>query len=169
MVALIGENYVGKTSTVVAFCRMNRAELVADSLVVLDLDERVCLTYETPLGFRRQGLKNITNLLDQIEHRLTVSPDTGLVALVQPEAVLGRRNAPGGPLDHIVHLVMGPVSRVETLELPDLQWFTAAPPSRVKACLPNRAVQVQLPKAWTPENRATAVLNALTNRGEPTT
>ncbi|WP_181438408.1 hypothetical protein [Curtobacterium sp. MCLR17_040] len=161
--AIIGEHYVGKTSTALAWCRDHGAALISDSLIVLDVPAGVALTFESPLGFRRQGLEEIIPTLDTIDHRLTVSEDTGLVALVRPEDVLGVRNSAGGPIDHFVLLT-------ETDELSAswssvaprrLGWFTGADPDSIAALLPEAVLHVSTPKASTPTQRAAIIADAI--------
>jgi len=161
--ALLGEHYVGKTSTAIAWCRDHGAALVSDSLIVLDVPGGVALTFETPLGFRRQGLEEIIPTLDQLDHRLTLSADTGLVALLRPSDVLGVGNAPGGHVDHLV--VLSETEEATATWSRDrsqrLGWFTEASLAAVNSLLPDSVLRVRVPKRTSPTVRAAAIVHAL--------
>lgn len=156
---IIGPHYIGKTSAVLTLCQGHGAQLISDSLVIIDTRAQTCLTYQAPLGFRRKGLEKILPTLETLDHRLTVSRDTGLVALVRPEAILGRDNALGGPIDHLIILKTASVPQFEitATNRPNLRWFTAVPEEAVEACLPQRAIEITLPPRSSAAGRAAAI------------
>ncbi|MGV8912428.1 MAG: hypothetical protein ACOH14_07410 [Rhodoglobus sp.] len=145
VVALIGENYVGKTSVALALCTFYGASLISDSVMFLNITTNEALTFETPLGFRRGALRELTARLNGLDHRLTVSPDTGLVALVKPQDVLGRTNSAGGKIDGVFNLVRSDAEGAIHLQhsrTPVPGWFTNAPLSAQTGFLPPRMTSV---------------------------
>ena len=163
--ALLGDHYVGKTSTAIAWCRDHGSSLISDSLIVLDVSAGVALRFETPLGFRRDGLKEIIPRLEHVDHRLTVSADTGLVALVRPQDVLGTSNSSGGNIDHVVVLSETQEATATATwtrtRCPNLGWFTEASIDAVTSLLPDSALRVNVPKRSSPTERAAAIIDAI--------
>lgn len=102
------------------------AKLITDSICVFDLEAGV-MTYESPIGPRRTTLLKSQSLLDRVDHRFTVSPDTGLVTLVRPSDLLGQNNAAPGFVDHVVHLEHAADQRVRRTHERILPWFTSIP------------------------------------------
>lgn len=155
--ALLGGHYVGKTATAISLCREQGAQLISDSLIVLDTNNGVCLTYQTPLGLRRETLQRAASTLDSIEYRLTVSKDTGLVALAQPSDVIGTDNANGGRIDHLVVLSSTDkpgATRLTCRKTGGIGWFTEAAESDVANCLPSEMFHFEAPLDMAPAERA---------------
>jgi hypothetical protein len=160
-VALLGRNHVGKTSTAMALCERG-ASLVSDSVLVADRSSRHLLPYETPLGFRSRSLRRLIDerLRDGLDHRLTVSPDTGLVALVRPRDFLGTANDRGGRVDSAVLLYRGERFGLGTDLMPKIPWhpvtdFDCAQP------LPSRCIMVSRPDEISAEAVAQAIEEAV--------
>jgi hypothetical protein len=140
IILLVGANYVGKTATAMAVCESG-GQLISDSIAVFDSMTGESRTFEAPLGFRRASLRSRTEVLDRSDHRLTVSPDTGLVALIRPSDALGSRNAAGGRLDAVVVLRAGNSLSVHVenrrVRLP---WFTRSRTFDGSRVLPRKTV-----------------------------
>lgn len=157
LIVLLGKNYVGKTSTAIALCRRG-ARLVSDSVLVADRSSGSLLPYETPLGFRSQSLRSLIDekLRRGLDHRLTVSPDTGLVALVRPRDLFGAGNDLGGRVDSVVLLYRGERFGVGTDATPAVPWhpfadFGCSPP------LPSKCTTLSRPDGLSAEAVADAI------------
>lgn len=128
-----GENYVGKTSLAIALTKLG-AELVSDSLIVIDSLSGSTLKYETPLGFRRKGLIDIIPKTDICDYRVTISPDTGLVLLMKPIDVLGKHNVEGGLMNHLIFLKKAPADVPflrRKIRTPNIPWFGSGKPNMI--------------------------------------
>jgi hypothetical protein len=145
VVAILGDNYVGKTSTAITLCR-NGARFVSDSVMVLDIVTGKALPFETPLGFRRESLIGLIPRLRELDHRLTVSVDTGLVALVRPRDIFGKANDPGGVIDKVVYLERDDKDsiRVDHIKTPQPGWFTNASETAQRALLPRQTLRLRV-------------------------
>ncbi|WP_138444471.1 hypothetical protein [Sinomonas susongensis] len=157
--AIVGPHYIGKTSLVLALCQEHGAQLVSDSIIVMDTRTQSCLTYQVPIGFRHRSLDIIIPTLDALDYRLTVSRDTGLVALVRPEAILGRHNSAGGPISKLIVLKASQNPTVEIMEIgrPNLGWFTRASNEAIETCLPETALEIHCGTQTSPAERAAAI------------
>lgn len=158
ILAIIGSNYVGKTSVALNLCEAG-ASLISDSLMIFDRATRECLTFQVPLGFRRKSLANIIPRLSGLDHRLTVSPDTGLVALLHVEDVLYEQNSPGGIVSHVVCLKRHDSSeyKIEQIETPELGWFSGNVSSITKQLLPHRMTDIYAPLNAAPSEIARTI------------
>lgn len=156
VVALIGEHYVGKTSIAVSWCQNHKANLISDSFIILDVHNGIGVTFETPLGFRRKNLEKITPILDRVDHRLTVSEDTGLVALVRPEDILNQKNSEGGKIDQIVLIseTKDDTASWYRSELKHLGWFSELDLESIESSLPSTMLNIFFPADTTSEHRA---------------
>ncbi|GAA4673771.1 hypothetical protein [Frondihabitans cladoniiphilus] len=160
LLLLVGANYVGKTSTAIALCGLG-AELVTDNLAIFDIETTNVQTYETPLGFRRDSLRDRIPLFDSREHRTTVSPDTGLVGLLAPIDVLGGHNAAGGPVDHVVVLRRGDGMGSSRRPSPDLPWFTGKNGFSQSQVLPKTSLIITTTNGTSPDATAKFILDHL--------
>ena len=130
---LLGENYVGKTALAIALTKLG-AELVSDSLIIMDSHSGSTLKYETPLGFRRKSLINIIPKTDICDYRVTISPDTGLVLLMKPIDVIGKHNVEGGLIDRLIFLKKAPADVPflrRKIRTPNIPWFGLGKPSTI--------------------------------------
>lgn len=164
LTALLGDHYVGKTATALALCREHGAQLISDSVIVLDMGTSESLRYESPIGLRREALRLATPVLDRVHHRLTVSKDTGLVALVQPVDILGVNNARGGRLDHLVLVTsteVPNVSRWTRHHTSGIGWYTKATASDVARALPAETLRFEASVNTSPPERARQIAQLL--------
>lgn len=137
-----------------ALCRRG-ARLISDSLMVFEIETRTAHTFETPLGFRRESLLRLIPTLHTLDYRLTVSPETGLVALVQPEQVLGAANVEGGAVDRVVVLSRSDSELSARIgPTPPLGWFTGSEPSRTASLLPQEAIHIVCADSISPDELA---------------
>ncbi|WP_164088355.1 hypothetical protein [Frondihabitans sp. 762G35] len=155
---IVGENYVGKTALALALCRRG-ARLVTDNITSIDTQTGRVLTYETPLGFRRQSLLDHLPVFDRHPHRTTVSPDTGLVGLLSPSSVLGFANAPGGRIARLVVLRSGESETMRQEPAPQLPWFTGVEGFDQRDYLPDEALVVTVKKGTPPDDIAALIEN----------
>ncbi len=164
VVGLLGDHYVGKTATALALCREHGAQLISDSVMVVDVGSMSCLTFESPVGLRREGLRQAVPMLDRVQHRLTVSSDTGLVALVRPIDLLGTHNSCGGRIDKLVLLSstesVGPV-QWGISETTNVGWFTGASREEVDRALPRSMLRLEASSKTTPPERAKHIAQKL--------
>lgn len=160
-IMLTGPHYVGKTATALAICKQG-GRLVSDSTAVFDVTSGQALSFESPLGFRRASLLALTPILDATVHRLTVSPDTGLVGLVSPRHVLGAANADGGALHAAVALRWGEQAMVSTTERRlRVPWYSRAESFDPTRVLPKRTITVVTPEGSSPADVARMVVEAV--------
>ncbi|MEJ1113645.1 hypothetical protein WBN73_06520 [Paenarthrobacter sp. CCNWLY172] len=151
VLAIIGDHYVGKTSTMLELCRRG-SKLVSDSLMIFEAANSAAQTFQMPLGFRRSTLVELIPSLPSFDHRLSVSPDTGLVALVHPEDILGESNSPGGCVDLVLVLSKtGGEMVIESVSTPKLGWFSGAPAELLESLLPAEAIAVRYPDGTSTE------------------
>lgn len=161
VIMLTGPHYVGKTATALAICDCG-GQLVSDSTAVFDVDSGRALAFESPLGFRRASLLTRTEMLDETDHRLTVSPDTGLVVLVSPRHVLGKRNTDGAALHAVVALRWGErVTVTVTEKRLRVPWFSRAESFDPTRILPTRTITVSTPAGSRPADIASTILEAI--------
>ena len=161
VIMLTGPHYVGKTATALAICDRG-GRLVSDSTAVFDVESGRALAFESPLGFRRASLLTRISLLDATDHRLTVSPDTGLVGLVSPRHILGTANAEGATLQAVVAMRWGERTAVAVTEKRlRVPWFSRAESFDPTTILPARTITVATPSGSNPADIASTILEAI--------
>jgi hypothetical protein len=151
-ILLMGQNYVGKTATMLELCGKRGYRLVSDSLIVVDPASRKALSYASPLGFRRQNLQSYLPVLRQVPTRDTVNPSTGIVVLARPEHILAKSLSPTANLDSIILLHRsddGPT--ISTVPTPCLKWYSGIRANEFAECLPQTMTVLRLPVTASPE------------------
>src|SRR5690625_2532137 len=99
--------YVGKIATSLDLYESGYTP-ISDSVIVLDTFNRSLQPYAGPIGFRRESLRANHEWIRCVDHRETISPDTGLVVLVRPDDVFPGRVEPRPvTFDLHVHLRKG--------------------------------------------------------------
>lgn len=156
VLAIVGSNYSGKTSTAMALCSLG-ARLISDNMLIIDCPSGHLLRYETPLGLRRSSLLSRLDLLNAYDHRTTVSPDTGLVALLAPSILLGQPNACGGRITTLVHIEKQSSLSSQVGATPSLSWFTGNPDFDPSDVLPAQTLYVSRPDETTPHDIANLI------------
>ncbi|UAJ78004.1 hypothetical protein IT072_11985 [Leifsonia sp. ZF2019] len=129
---------------------------------MFDVQTESVLKHESPLGFRRNTLRARVDMLNSSDHRVTVSPDTGLVALIRPIDVLGAGNAPGGRLDAVVALQKGKSFDLREVDMRiRLSWFTRSRAFDARRLLPKSTIIVTTSSSDAVEDVAQRIMEAI--------
>ena len=142
LILFLGKNYVGKTYWAIEFCKRGSL-LVASPLIVMNTLSGEIQTYESPLGVRGNRLREQVTDLETLDHRLTVSEVSGLVALIPPSELLGVSNAEGGRTSSIYFLDHGPEISIEIVSTPKMNWYTGVEDIDQNSLLPAKSYLIR--------------------------
>lgn len=159
---ITGDNYVGKTATSLKLYERGYKP-ISDSVIVLDTFNRVLQPYAGPIGFRRESLRANHEWIRCVDHRETISPDTGLVVLVRPDDVFPGRGKPHPvPFDLHVYLRKGhgkPGNSV--VPTPHISWYTGVAAELLNPAVPEDTHVIDVPTGATPDDIADHIERAI--------